>query len=170
MSDDVETCGFVLDSGDPCQLPASRPDGRCHHHTDTADGNSGGHPSKYTEDRARQAIDAARQGFSKAGCARAAGVGEATLRRWLEANHSVDGDDFRRTFTRARFEGEKRLVTGPLVDSDDPTVPDIDGQHARFLLSTSFEYEKTEKRELSTPDDEDGFGTTIVLDSEYVDE
>lgn len=30
--------------------------------------------------------------------------------------------------------------------------------------------EQPEKRELSTPDDEDGFGTTVVLDSEYVDE
>jgi len=160
MSDDVETCGYVLESGDPCQLPASRPDGRCHHHTDTADGTAkSGRPPALDESDHDTILDAAESGLSKSGCARAAGVDEATLRRYLGRH-----DEFRRTFARARKVGEARLVQGGLLDDE------VDTSMAKFLLSTSFDYVKTEKRELSTPDDEDGFGTTIVLDSEYVDE
>ena len=142
MPDDV--CGHPTEGGDgpPCELPASKADDRCHHHTDTDERSNGGREWAIDESDHEDILTAAREGFSKAGCARAAGVGEASLARYLDAH-----DDFRRTFTRARHRGERRLVAGPLVD-DDPSTPDIDGQHARFLLSTSFDYVKTEKREL----------------------
>jgi hypothetical protein len=139
MSDE---CGASTADGSACELPGSYPDGRCYHHTDEANTDSGGRPTKFTDDRAERAKDAAREGMSKAGCARAAGVGKATLERWLN-----ERDKFRNAFTRARHEGEQKLVTGPLIDDPDDPV-DIDGQHARFLLSTSFDYVKTEKQEV----------------------
>ena len=48
---------------------------------------------------------------------------------------------------RARHKGERTLLKGPLVEREGE-AESIDGQHARFLLSTSFDYQKTEKREL----------------------
>jgi hypothetical protein len=83
-------------------------------------------------------------GMSKAGCARLAGVDKASFQRYLDAH-----PDFRNAFTRARAQGEQRLIEGPLINDDDPTTPDIDGQHARFLLSTSFDYIKTEKQDVT---------------------
>jgi hypothetical protein len=159
MSDE---CGASTADGSACELPGSYPDGRCYHHTDEADADSGGRPTKFTDDRAERAKDAAQEGMSKAGCARAAGVGKATLERWLN-----ERDNFRNAFTRARHEGEQKLVTGPLYDDPDDPV-DIDGQHARFLLSTSFDYVKTEKQEVEdVTDDGFGSGTEIIISGEY---
>jgi len=165
MTDDV--CGHPTQGGDgpPCELPASKADGRCHHHTDTDERANGGREWAINESDHEDILTAAREGFSKAGCARAAGVGEASLQRYLDAH-----DSFRSAFMRARHKGERTLLKGPLVEREgDPES--IDGQHARFLLSTSFGYTKTEKKELEdVTEGSDGFGTTIVLDSEYVDE
>jgi len=73
-------------------------------------------------------------------------------------------------FVRARSAGEQRLLTAALEKGPDGHT-EIDGSHARFILSTSFDYVKTEKRELEDVSEGDaGFGTTIVLDSDYVDE
>ena len=144
MSDE---CGYPTDGGDgpPCELPASKADGRCHHHTDTDERSNGGREWAISEADHEDILEAARDGFSKAGCARAAGVGEASLQRYLDAH-----EDFRSAFMRARHSGERTLVKGPLVDHPDAPGggPEIDGQHARFLLSTSFDYQKTEKKEL----------------------
>lgn len=111
----------------------------------------GGRPDKFTDDRVKDAIEAAKDGFSKAGCARAAGVVPSTLNNWLNANPDYGDGEFLEAFTRARHQGEKQLVTEPLYteDADGPTNrPEMDGQHARFLLSTSFDYKKTEKQEV----------------------
>jgi hypothetical protein len=35
-SPDVDRCGAPTGNGEPCELPASRADGRCHLHTDAA--------------------------------------------------------------------------------------------------------------------------------------
>jgi len=164
MSDDVETCGYVLESGDPCQLPASRPDGRCHHHTEAVERSNGGREWSIDESDHDDILEAAEIGASKSGCARAAGTGIDQLQRYLDAH-----DDFREAFTRARHQGERRLITEPLMDRDEPDAPKMDGQHARFLLKTSFKY--AEKQELEdVTEGGGGFGTTVVLDSEYVDE
>lgn len=171
MSDDA-VCGHPTQGGDgpPCQNPPGE-NGRCHipSHNDPGAENPG-RPSKYTEERAREAIDAAADGFSKAGCARAAGVGEQTLLDWLAEDHAVDGENFSEAFMRARHKGERTLVKGPLVDHPDAPGggPEVDGQHARFLLATSFDYQKTEKRELEDVTEGDGgFGTNIIVSGEY---
>ena len=160
------TCGHPTAGGDgpPCKLPASKSDGRCHHHTETDERANGGREWTIDESDHEDILDAARIGASKAGCARAAGTGIDQLQRYLDAH-----DGFREAFTRARHRGERRLITEPLVDSDAPDAPDMDGQHARFLLKTSFKY--AEKQELEDVTEGDGgFGTTVVLDSEYVDD
>ncbi len=160
MSDDVEICGHDTAGGTPCELPASYPDRRCYHHTETADVDSGGRPYVIDESDHDAILDAARTGMSKAGCARAAGASLTSLRRYLESH-----EDFRRSFARARAEGEHRLAHDGLLDSE------VDTSMAKFLLSTSFDYVKTEKKELEdVTEGSDGFGTTIVLDSEYVDD
>jgi len=152
MSD--ETCGAETVAGTPCQHPTTEegdPD-RCwiDAHNDAATGNDpGGREFAIEESDHEDILDAAREGFSKVGCARAAGVSETALSNYLDAH-----PEFKRAFTRARHQGERTLVRGPLIENDDPDAPEIDGQHARFLLSTSFDYIKTEKREHSTEDGE----------------
>lgn len=139
---DTDRCGHPTGDGGTCQNPATE-DGHCwidSHGGDVTPGRS----SKYTEQRARDAITAARRGKSKAGCARSAGVDKATLHRWLERDDLVyDGRDFRNAFRQARAEGEDRLIEGGLSEESN-----MDSQMARFLLSTSHNYIKTEKREV----------------------
>lgn len=146
MSDDVERCGHETANGTPCQNHAGE-NGRCYipAHNGKDEDPPGGRKPALDESNHAEILEAAEMGVSKAGCARAAGVGEATLHRYLEAN-----DSFRSAFVRARARGEQRLATGPLMNDDDG--PDMDGQHARFLLSTSFEYAKTERKELTGED------------------
>jgi hypothetical protein len=164
-----ETCGAETAAGTPCQHPTTEegdPD-RCwiDAHNDAATGVDTGRDFAIEESDHDAILDAARMGASKAGCARAAGVDKASLLRYLDAH-----EDFRTAFTQARAKGEQRLITGPLFTEED-AVREMDGQHARFLLSTSFDYQKTEKKELEdVTEGSDGFGTTIVLDSEYVDD
>jgi len=162
MPDDI--CGHPTADGDPCQNPASDGDS-CWIPAHGGSADAGHRQSKFNDERAEKAKAAARKGMSKSGCARAAGVELPTLNRWLNEH-----EGFRSAFTRARHEGEQRLVTGPLFN-DEMEAREMDGQHARFLLSTSFDYVKTEKKELEdVTEGSDGFGTTIVLDSEYVDD
>lgn len=163
-----DACGYPTASGEPCQNPAGD-NGHCwipSHAPDgtIADGGSAsapGRPSKYTEERARTAIEAAEKGVSKAGCARAAGIGEATLDRWTNPDNdytvTIDGHarSFRSAFTQARARGEQRLVDDGLYDDS------ADAQMARFLLSTSFDYVKTEKREHEHSGEVDGFTFNI---------
>jgi len=134
-------CGYEdTTTGHPCQHPA----GSCPvpSHNDPDAENPQGRDFAIDESDHEDILQAAREGFSKAGCARAAGVDKASLLRYLDAHL-----DFRTDFMRARHKGERELLRAPL--RTDPQNPvDIDGQHARFLLSTSFEYVKTEKREL----------------------
>jgi len=75
--------------------------------------------------------------LSKRGCARAAGVSHTALQRYLDAH-----DDFRASFDQARSRGETELIVGGLHDED------FDTSMAKFLLATSFDYKKTEKREV----------------------
>lgn len=139
MPDDV--CGADCVDGSPCQNPA----GSCPvpSHTDPDAENPHGREFVLGPDDHDDILQAAREGMSKAGCARAAGTQSDQLNRYLEAH-----EDFREAFMRARHTGERKLLLEPLYEDDDPTSPDMDGQHARFLLSTSFDYIKTEKKEL----------------------
>jgi hypothetical protein len=144
MTDD-DTCGAECVDGSKCQHPA----GSCPVASHSADGpteNQQGRPSKFTDERARAAIEAAREGLSKAGCERAAGVADGTLNNWLDDNPTFtdrDGEErqFFRAFRRARQVGERTLVDGGLHDDA------VDSSMAKFLLASSFGYQKSEKLE-----------------------
>ena len=108
-----ETCGHPTDGGDgpPCDLPASRPDGRCHHHTDTEDTNTGRPreaPSKATEEQIAGVIEGG--GSIREACRRA-GVHPSTFYSWMEYGEEEDAGpfaDFRDRLVRARGEGESQ--------------------------------------------------------------
>ena len=153
-----ETCGYDLDDGSTCDLPASRDDGRCHHHTEAGEQKRGGREFTIDEGDHDTLLESARAGMSKAGCARSVGVSHTELQRYLDAH-----PDFRDAFTRARAKGERRLIEGPLYETPEDE-PDMDGQHARFLLSSSFDYVKTEKQELENTGDEPLSDVTINFD------
>ena len=166
MTDETEQCGHPTAGGDgpPCSNPATEGD-HCWLEAHGGDVQNG-REFAIDESDHDDILEAARMGASKAGCARAAGVDKASLLRYLEAH-----GDFRTAFMRARHEGEHRLLTGPLFETKNSQEEQrvMDGQHARFILSTSFDYNKKQELEDVTEGSE-GFGTTIVLDSEYVDD
>ena len=83
MSND--TCGYIKDNDEPCELPASRSDGRCHHHTDIeAERQREGRPRKLDEERTQQIIyTAANSGLSISDQANLAQISPDTLRRGL---------------------------------------------------------------------------------------
>lgn len=164
---DSDYCGWPTSDGSACEHPASDDEtGRCWQHTDNA--RTGGRPSKFDDERARQAVRAAREAKSKAGCARAALVDKHTLHRWLEKNptfetQSGDREQFRNAFSRARSEGERVLLQGGLRNDD------IDSGMARFILSTSYGYVKTERKEHLVDDDAD-FDEDTEFDIRLVEE
>lgn len=145
MTDD-DICGAECADGTPCEHPAGSCPVSSHNDPDAENGQ--GRPSKFTDDRAQDAIAAARNGLSKAGCERAAGVGDGTLNNWLESDPSfadADGEErqFLRAFRRARKAGENTLIEGGLYDDG------VDSSMAKFLLASSFDYKKTEQREVT---------------------
>jgi len=156
MSEDVEQCGHIKNDGEPCTYTPKYDDGKCGVHSELND-DGPGRPFALTEDDHEDILEAARMGASKAGCARAAGVDKASLLRYLNTH-----TQFRMAFTQARAKGEQRLLSGPLMQ-DKNAERQMDGQHARFLLSTSFDYIKTEKRELTGED-----GGAIEVSSDVV--
>lgn len=150
MGDDM--CGASTTGDEPCKNPTSD-DGdpeRCWipSHNDPDADNPHGRDFAISEADHEDILQAAREGFSKSGCARAAGVSHTELRRYLDAH-----DDFRSTFMRARHNGERELLREALYEQED-APRQMDGQHARFILSTSFDYKKTERKEVTGPDGE----------------
>jgi len=99
-------------------------------------GASKGREFALCEEDHEEILEAAETGMSIRGCARAAGVSLSQLQRYLDA-HS----DFRVSFERARAQGESELIRGGLRDDD------VDTSMAKFLLASSYDYKKTEKRE-----------------------
>lgn len=158
MSDN-DVCGYEKADGDPCELPNCRDDGRCWMHTDEGQSNVG-RPCEL-DDHEDEILRYARDGMSIKNCAEIAGVDESTLHRWLN-----NYDEFYKSFKRARAQGAHTLRRQLLKPREEENA-----QGARFLLERSHEYTKTEKKELEHSSDEDtDLGTTIVLDSEYVDD
>lgn len=149
MTDDI--CGYEdTTTGEPCQHPA----GSCPvpSHSDSDAENPQGRDFSIEESDREDILEAARDGLSKAGCARAAGVSRPELNRYLDAH-----DAFRSAFRRARNEGEQTLVSDGLRDDD------VDTSMAKFLLASSFGYKKTERREVDATVDQT---TTHELDDE----
>jgi hypothetical protein len=138
MTDDI--CGASTTGDEPCRNPAGD-NGRCWiptHQPDSGDGveNPHGRDFAVDEDDHDDILEAAETGMSIRGCARAAGVSLSQLQRYLDAH-----EDFRVSFERARARGESELIEGGLRDEA------VDTSMAKFLLASSFDYKKTEKRE-----------------------
>jgi len=133
MTED-DICGAECVDGSKCQNPA----GSCPvpSHTDPDADNPHGRDFALDESDHDDILAAAREGFSKAGCARAAGVSHTALDRYLDAH-----DDFRSAFTRARHNGESEWI-------DEGRGEDGDSSFAKFMLASSYDYKKTEKREV----------------------
>lgn len=167
MSDE-DICGHPNDTGGVCQNPTTDdgdPD-KCwvptHNDPDTDEKNPG-RPMKFNDDRARAAIEAARQSKSLGGCARAARIDKSTLiDSWLEKDLTFTDTDgrersFSDAFADARADGETVLVQGGLRNDN------VDTSMAKFLLSTSFEYKETTKHELTG---EDGGAVEVEMSDE----
>jgi len=131
---DTDTCGAPTGDGGVCQLPASRDDGHCHHHTET-DALNVGRPSKF-EDHRDDVLEAAREPIKTRDVARSVGIGKSTLYDWLD-EHA----DFSDAFRRARSDAARELVHRMLED------PDVDTSAIKFLLERTFEYTKTQELE-----------------------
>lgn len=134
-----ETCGHPTVDDSECQNAAGE-NGRCwipSHNPDSDDENPQGRDFTLDENDHDDILEAAEKGKSKAGCARAAGVSHSQLQRYLDAH-----DDFRSAFERARAAGESKLIEGGLYREE------VNSSFAKFLLASSFDYQKSEKREV----------------------
>jgi hypothetical protein len=126
-------------------------------HADPDAENPHGRPSEFTDDLARAAIDAAETGKSESGVEREVGVGERTIfgpDGWVNQDLTFVGADgterdFSRALRRARARGEDEWI-------DEGRGENGDSSFAKFMLSTSYGYVKTEKREVDMDADVDG--------------
>jgi hypothetical protein len=142
MNED-EICGETKNNGEPCTYTAKYEDGKCGIHSDENDRTpAGGRPSKLEEHK-DDILTGARQGMTKEGCARLAGVTEQTLHNWLN-----EDDEFFESFNRARAQGELQHLQS------------VNDSGSRFILERSYGYTKTEKREL----EHTGDGLELVAD------
>lgn len=154
-------CEATKNDGDRCTYTAKHEDGKCGIHTDMTD-TSPGKPTLFSDERARLAIAAARdEGKSVRGCERAAGVGEGTIRGWKDDDSLTFLDEngekrqFSRAFAQARGTGESMYI-------QDGRDPEGDTSFAKFMLSSSYGYEKTEKHKQEHSGDLSGtFDVTI---------
>jgi transposase-like protein len=141
---DEDICGVTCGDGSPCQNRAGD-NGFCwipSHNPEGDDENPDGRPELLDEYR-EDVIDAARRGKSIAGCGREAGVDESTIRGWIERH-----EEFSRAFRRSRAEGEDEWIDEGRGDDGDPSF-------AKFMLSSSYGYQKSEKREVDLDADVD---------------
>ena len=159
--EDFDICGSTNTStGEPCQRPADwgtdRDYGPCTQHPRE------GRSSKFTDSRKDQAIQRARIGATLKGCARAAGISYRTLRSWLDRGEESgeDGDpyfQFFQAFNRARGSGE-----GDLLER-------VKEQKPEFILATSYDYTKTEERDVKLDADLDhSFDASEGVTAEFV--
>ena len=132
-----ETCGYDLDDGSTCDLPASRDDGRCHHHTETGDRANGGRPSSFGEDTKEAIYAAVGSGLKVGHVAAAAGISAKTLRRWTccidDLSDAVPNDDpcdFCQGYAQAHANGARDV---------------LDECRPEFRASASFGYNDTQQ-------------------------
>lgn len=148
MTDEI--CGAECVDGSECQNPAGSCPVSSHSDDETAadGGNPRGRPEKFTDERARAAISAAELGKSIRGCERDAGVAHGTLSNWLDQNLTFEGPEGKRhhffpTFRRARGEGETYYIE----EGGDPEGA-VETSFARFMLSSSYGYQPSERQEV----------------------
>jgi len=153
MSDEQEQCGAIKGNGEPCDYEPKYADGKCGHHSSETEK---GRPTKFNDDRAHLAIEAALDGKSEAGCERAAGIGQGTLAgegAWLDQGHMYETEsgllaNFSQAFAQARAEGEDGWI-------DEGRGKDGNSPFAKFMLASSYDYKKTEQREHNVDMDAD---------------
>jgi hypothetical protein len=135
----TKKCGAETSKGEPCQNPA---DSCPWHGVDNPPDT--GRPTKLV-DRRDDILVAARQGMTKEGCARMAGVHKSTLYDWLDQYQ-----DFSDAFKRARAQGELQHLR------------DANDSGSRFILERSFGYTKSQEIEHSG----ESAGIVINLDDD----
>jgi len=135
MTDEPDVCGAPTAAGGTCDHPTSDEGdpNRCwvdsHNDADVPEDQQPGAERKFA-DHKDAVLEAAREGVTLAGCARAAGIDEATLYRWRDKH-----EEFAAELRQARFEAELDLVD------------DVSDRGAQFLLERSFGYIKREEIE-----------------------
>lgn len=156
MSNDI--CGYEKDNGVPCQLPDSRPDGRCHHHTEATEEEHSGRPSKLSHKRQEQIATALEAGVSFKAACEAVGIHRETGYRWMRKGEQQDAGeycDFHDRITRARGIGKLELSN---------TIVEIakERQDARTLLKYLQHIEGGE----ASQEDELAEGINVYLEAE----
>ena len=161
-----DTCGYPTANDKPCQHPTTDDDNpdRCWIPSHNAKDGDFGRPRLLDDERKQQIIyTAVNSGLTIEHQANLAQVSPDTLRRALccvetprtPALTTEEPCDFCEGYAQAHARGAMNV---------------LDECRPEFRASASFGYVKEEKTELSTPEGEEGFKTTVVLDSEYVDE
>jgi len=114
MSDTSEQCGHETAEGEPCSLPGSYPDGRCHHHTQAEDTGNNGRPTKLSYEKQEKIASDIEQGRSMASAARKQNLSTQTIHNWMQRGESdlEEGKenqytDFFERITRAKGYGEE---------------------------------------------------------------
>jgi hypothetical protein len=139
-----EKCGSTdTADGEPCELPATRPDDRCHHHTEHEDEQAKPGRDRLLDDERKQQIiyTAVNSGLTVSDQANLAQVCPDTLRRALccvEAPHNPElttGDpcQFCEGYAQAHARGAMEV---------------LDECRPEFRAASTFGYVKTEKREV----------------------
>jgi len=131
MTDD--TCGHPTGDGGNCQNPPTE-GSHCWIESHGGDVDGHGRPSKLDEYE-EEILEAAGEGLTYEGIARVAGIGVRTLHEWRDEH-----DDFSQSLERARSKAERELIQ------------DVDPE---FVLERSYNYVKTEKREIEMDADLD---------------
>jgi hypothetical protein len=147
MSDQSDECGATKNDGERCTYSPSYPDGRCGIHSEHNDTDTG-RPSEVAKHE-DEILEGARQGMTKQGLARLAGVDESTLYRYLDKH-----DQFRKSLKRARAQGELRHLER------------VDERGSQFILERSFGYTKSQEIEHSGDVDTGETEVTVNFGSE----
>ena len=150
---DNDICGSAnTGTGEPCRNP---PGCTIPAHNGMPDGGTNfGRPTKYNDERARSAIEAARAIGSVRSAARAAGVAHPTMIDWVDDEEKTYTDEegevrnFTEAFRQAQYERELELRTADHGE--------IDSSMAKFWLDRALGHRKTEKHELEHSGEIDG--------------
>ena len=143
---DNDICGSTnTGTGEPCRNP---PGCSIPTHNGMPDGGTNrGRPTKFNNERARAAIEAAREIGAVRSAARAAGVSHPTMLEWVadEDKTYIDEDgterEFVEAFRRSQYERELELRTADHGE--------IEASMAKFWLDRALGHRKKENLELS---------------------
>jgi hypothetical protein len=150
MEDTSGTCDYLKDDGEPCELPASRDDGRCHFHTEIEEQRADtGRPRLLDDERKQQIIyTAVNSGLTIEHQANLAQVSPDTLRRALCCVETPRDPQLTTEEPCEFCEGYAQAHARGAMDILQECRPE-------FRASATFGYTKTEEQKL-TGDGENG--------------